>query len=363
MRCAMHRGGPIAGLAIAAALASCGGDRIEPAASASARPPPAVRPRLTAQRSGTANRLQAVSPVDRRVVWASGLGGTYAVTVDGGTTWRAGVVPGGERLEFRDVEGVSESVAYLLASGTGASSRIYKTEDGGATWTLQFQNPDPKGFSDCFAFWTPQGGIAMADSLAGRFPVLRTRDGRTWQDIGAVLPPAQPGESAFAASGTCVATHGAGRAWIVTGGAARARVLATSDGGETWRAHEVPIGRGGEGSGIFSIAFRDGRRGVLAGGDLAAPRARQSNFARTRDGGATWQPAAPAPLAGPVFGLAYARSGAIVVATGPGGAAWTGDEGASWSRLDGVSDYWAVAFSGRSGWLVGTGGRILRLDL
>jgi photosystem II stability/assembly factor-like uncharacterized protein len=358
-----HRFFHVPGALAAVALASCGGDRVQPASPSAG--PPAIRPRLTAQRSGTANRLQAVSPVDQRVVWASGLGGTYAVTADGGATWRAGVVPGGERLEFRDVEAVSEAVAYLMASGTGASSRIYKTEDGGATWTLQFQNADPKGFNDCFAFFSPHSGIAMADSLAGRFPVLRTRDGRTWQDIGARLPPAEPGEAAFAASGTCVATLGAGRAWIVTGGAARARVLATSDAGETWRAHDAPIGRGGEGSGGFTIAFRDQRRGMLGGGDLSAPRARQPNVARTRDGGATWQRAAPAPLPGPVFGLAYAIEGndAVVLATGPGGAAWSAEDGDSWTRLDGVTDYWAVAASGRTAWLVGTGGRILRVDL
>jgi hypothetical protein len=31
------------------------------------------------------------------------------------------------------VEGISERVAYLMAAGPGEASRIYKTEDGGAT--------------------------------------------------------------------------------------------------------------------------------------------------------------------------------------------------------------------------------------
>jgi photosystem II stability/assembly factor-like uncharacterized protein len=54
----------------------------------------AKAPTLTPQTSGTTNRLQAISPVSPRVAWASGVGGTFAVTTDGGTTWRAGVVPG-----------------------------------------------------------------------------------------------------------------------------------------------------------------------------------------------------------------------------------------------------------------------------
>src|SRR4051812_29405842 len=86
----------------------------------------AAFPTLTPQNSGTTNRLQAVSPVNASVVWASGVGGTFTVTTNGGRDWHAGVVPGADELQFRDVEGVSADVAYLLASGPGTASRIYK---------------------------------------------------------------------------------------------------------------------------------------------------------------------------------------------------------------------------------------------
>ena len=357
-------------------------------------------PRQTPQVSGTTNRLQAVSPVNARVVWASGIGGTYAVTTDGGETWRSAVVPGAEALQFRDVEAVSDRIAYLLAAGVGTDSRIYKTIDGGASWTLVFQNQDPSGFYDCFAFWTPRRAVVMGDAVNGRLPVLETRDGQTWTDIGDRLPPAQPGESAFAASGTCVATLGARRAWIATGGAEHARVLSTIDGGHSWTSHDTPIVQGTPTSGGFSVAFRDRQHGILAGGELATPTERSTeNFARSRDAGATWTLTSPVPFAGAVFGSSYAigapgrhgrgrdelderqgddepeadtaeggsrddhRSGATVVATGPGGAAWSPDEGDAWFALDGAANYWAVAFADeRTGWLVGTDGRILRLD-
>jgi photosystem II stability/assembly factor-like uncharacterized protein len=166
---------------------------------------------LTAQQSGTTNRLQAISPVNSRVVWASGLGGRYTVTTDGGETWHAGVVTGAENLQFRDVQAFSEKTAYLLSAGVDADSRIYKTEDGGQTWSLQFQHQNPNASYDCFAFWTPKRGITMADSVNGRFPVIRTTDGETWEDIGDHLPTPQDGEAAFAASGTCIATRGGGR--------------------------------------------------------------------------------------------------------------------------------------------------------
>jgi photosystem II stability/assembly factor-like uncharacterized protein len=352
------------------------------------------RPVLTSQASGTTNRLQAVSPASSRVVWASGLGGTYTVTTDGGKTWRAAVVPGAETLQFRDVEAVSDRVAYLLSAGVGPDSRIYKTVDGGAHWELLFQNQEPNGFYDCFAFFTSRRGLVMGDSVNGQLPVLQTRDGQTWTNIGAQLPVAQAGESAFAASGTCIATLGLRRAWIATGGAEHARVLATTDAGRSWTAHDTPIAQGTQTSGGFSIAFRDARHGILAAGELTTSDEQPlKNFARSRDGGETWALTAPAPFAGAVFGTAYAlgsagrlhgarddidddtaleaeltddrhRADVSVVATGPAGAAWSADEGDSWVALDGVTNYWSVAFADeRTGWLVGTDGRILRIDL
>jgi len=76
------------------------------------------QPTLTPQNSGTTQGLIAVSPVNARVVWASGRGGTFLLTTDGGATWKAAVVPGAEALQFRDVQGVSEKIAYLQSIGS-----------------------------------------------------------------------------------------------------------------------------------------------------------------------------------------------------------------------------------------------------
>jgi photosystem II stability/assembly factor-like uncharacterized protein len=322
-------------------------------------------PILTPQQSGTSNSLMAVSPVNQQVVWASGAGGTFTLTTDGGTTWQSGVVPGAEALQFRDVEGLSATEAYLLSIGVGSDSRIYKTLDAGATWTLQFQATDPGAFYDCFAFWTPNSGLVMGDVLNGRLPVLRTTDGSTWQDIGDNLPPAQAGEAAFASSGTCVATQGGQRAWIITGGAAESRVLATTDGGDTWSSYGTPIVQGTPASGGFSIDFRTPHNGIVAGGDLERADQILDNVARTNDGGQTWQLVASTPFVGAVYGLSYVSGAGLkgVVATGPAGAAWSPDEGDSWNLLPGVENYWAVAFATpRAGWLVGTEGRILKIS-
>ena len=133
-------------------------------------------PTLTPQNSNTTALLIAVSPVDENMVWAVGTNSTFVVTTDGGNTWRTGVVPTGNSgdVQLRDVQGVSDQVAYVLSIGNLPSDfAIYKTTDGGATWTQQFQNQLVGAFYDCFAFWTPTNGIAHSDSVNGVFPDLR----------------------------------------------------------------------------------------------------------------------------------------------------------------------------------------------
>ena len=71
------------------------------------------------QPSGTTVRLRGVSAVSERVAWASGDKGTFLRTTDGGKTWKAGMVPGAEQLDFRDVDAFSATTAYLLAIGPG----------------------------------------------------------------------------------------------------------------------------------------------------------------------------------------------------------------------------------------------------
>lgn len=136
------------------------------------------------EQSGTTARFRGVSAVSTLVAWASGSGGAVARTIDGGKTWRTMKVPGAEKLDFRDVEGVDANTALVLSIGEGENSRIYKTTDGGKSWTLQFTNHNAKAFYDAFAFWDARHGIAMGDPIDGRFLLLTTDDGGdTWNEL------------------------------------------------------------------------------------------------------------------------------------------------------------------------------------
>jgi len=334
-------------------------------------------PTLTPQNSGTSEGLIAVSPVNAKVVWASGRHGTFLLTTDGGATWKSGQVPGAKWLQFRGVRGVSATTAYLLSIGNNPGNfRIYKTEDGGATWTMQFRNELAGAFYDCFAFWSPTRGIAHSDSVNGVFPDLRTGDGATWQSIADNMPPALDGEFSFSSSDTCVATQGENNAWIATGGAPIARILATVDGGDTWNAYDTPI-VSSPSAGAFTVDFRDAMNGVVGGGDLDPSDPDNARTAISGDGGQTWALTTAPPVTGAIFGLSYVRQIGkactrpicqetqryVVVTANSGGAAWSPDEGTTWYVLPGVSGCWAVAFATpKAGWLAGTGGQIIKIS-
>ena len=84
-------------------------------------------------------------------------------------------MPGAAGLDFRDIHAVDARTAYLLSIGPGDRSRIYKTDDGGTTWTLSFTNRDPQGFLDAIAFWDGERGLALGDPLDGSIPDSRDR--------------------------------------------------------------------------------------------------------------------------------------------------------------------------------------------
>jgi photosystem II stability/assembly factor-like uncharacterized protein len=318
------------------------------------------------QSSGTSALLQAVSVVSERIVWVSGHRGTYVRTTDGGLTWRPGVVPGADTLQFRDVHAVDSLTAYLMSAGSGAQSRIYKTTDGGASWTLQFTNDLPEAFYDCMDFWDANHGIAFSDAVDGSMVIVATENGgASWTRITApTLPSALPGEGAFAASGTCLITRAPSHAWIGMGNTTSARVLHTADRGRSWTVAATPL-VSAEGSGITSVAFREPSTGVAMGGSLGAPDRHSDNVAVTTDGGRTWRLAGRPQMTGAIYGGAYVPRARVptLVAVGPKGADYSVDDGASWTRLDTLA-YWSVAFaSPDAGWAVGPGGRITKFAL
>jgi photosystem II stability/assembly factor-like uncharacterized protein len=308
--------------------------------------------------SGTTANLRGVSAGDiTPTVWITGDKGTVLKTADGGMTWRSASPAGTADVDFRDIEAVDERTVYLMGAGEGPKSRIYKTTDGGASWMLLATNLEPKSFWDCMSFWDPTHGIIVGDPVEGgdgRFTILTTGDGATWQKLKG--PAANKGEGAFAASGTCVFTRGTREAWFGTGGLGGGRVFHSEDGGQTWSVARTPIRHDAGSAGIFSLVFSSPLRGVAVGGDYMKPDESAGNVAITTDGGKTW--VAPAgPMPGGFRSAVSCRDASVCIATGTSGSDYSSDAGRTWTPFGGKG-YNAI---GR--FAVGPNGSVATLNL
>jgi photosystem II stability/assembly factor-like uncharacterized protein len=324
---------------------------------------PAASGQWQEQSSGVQVQLRGISAVSDSVAWASGANGTILHTRDAGKIWEkvGGTIPDSEKLDFRNIRAFNDKIAYVLSIGPGELSRIYKTTDGGRHWNLEFTNHSPKAFYDCFAFWDRNHGIALSDSVDGRFPLIATVDGIHWKPlVPQAMPAALPNEGAFAASGTCIATFGKQDVWFATGGPA-ARVFHSADRGRNWTVSAAPIMNGAASQGIFSIAFWDKKRGVAVGGDYMHPENADKTAAWTEDGGKSWNLSGAFPSgyrsAAAILPPASPRSAMKVVAVGSNGWDLSRDAGKTWVGK-GSGEWNAVSVAGTSAWAVGPHGRI-----
>lgn len=312
--------------------------------------------------TGSEASLRGLDAVSSQVVWAGGSDGTILRTVDGGTSWSRLSIAGSETLQFRDIEAFDDQRAVFMTAGQPA--RIYRTEDGGATFTLAHESPHEGAFFDGMAFWDERSGVVMSDPVAGHLLLLTTRDdGATWQEIsGERLVPTLEGEAGFAASGTNVAAIGEDLLWVGTGGAA-ARVHFSADGGRTWEVSATPLRSGAPSSGIFSIAFRDRLHGLAVGGDYEDAENSRQNIARSSDGGRSWQTISGQPPAGHRACVAHlpSRSPATWLAVGRSGVDLSEDDGESWRPLGTMGFYTCSVADDGSVWVAGDQGRVARL--
>jgi photosystem II stability/assembly factor-like uncharacterized protein len=309
----------------------------------------------------TDQQFRGLDALDARHAWVGGSDGGVWKTRNAGRTWENVSPKHTKGLLFRDVEATDFRHVQVLAIGEKTASRIYRTRNGGRTWQLTFVNHNPKAFYDCMAMW-PGGrfGIAMSDPVDGKFRIISTHDrGASWQLVNPRgMPAARPGEFGFAASGTCLVTAGRHDVWLGSGGTA-SRVFHSKDRGHTWKVvgSTIPASAAG---GVFSLAFRNPRRGLAVGGDFEHENDGADMSALTRSGGRSWTNGGD--LGGYRSGVDWVRGAwDRAIAVGPSGTDVTRDGGRTWrtfSRIDfdAVQCTWDGAC-----WASGPEGRVARL--
>jgi photosystem II stability/assembly factor-like uncharacterized protein len=295
----------------------------------------------------------------RPVVWASGSHGVILKSLDEGQSWQRLHVPGEENLDFRGVVAFDAATAYVMSSGEGEKSRIYKTSDGGTTWALQYTDKRKEFFLDALKCVSEKECLALGDPIEGKFLLLRTEDGQHWSPLpSGTMPKALAGEAAFAASNTSL-LFGGPEILFGTGGGTIARLFHSRDRGRTWATHDAPIAAGNASSGIFSLA-RDGERILAVGGDYQEPDHSTRAAAYSADNGKTWQLVAQNPGG---YRSAVARvpdDPRLWVAVGPNGEDVSTDSGLHWKQTDSLNLNAVVILDPTRGWAVGPHGTIAR---
>lgn len=293
------------------------------------------------------------------IVWASGSNGVILRSTNDGRTWKQLSVAGAGGLDFRDIEAFDADTAYVMSSGEGDKSKIYKTSDGGKTWKLQYTDRRTDFFLDALACDSRTHCYALSDPVGGKFVVLATEDGEHWQELPRdKMPPALPNEGASAASGSALTLCEDGSIYFGTGVGA-ARIFRSRDRGRSWEAVTIPIAAGPTG-GVFSVAC-EGRGRYLAavGGDYKQPTRARQTAVYSEDFGKTWTLAEQQPggYRSAVGSFSYGDFAAV----GPNGTDISHDHGKHWKHTDHLSLN-TVSFDGTQGWAAGPQGTIARFQ-
>lgn len=323
----------------------------------------AQNPSVEILTSGTKSSLRGLSVVNDNILWVSGSGGTVGKSSNGGKTWKWITVPGFEKTEFRDIEGFDANVAVVM--GIGEPAYILKTNDGGDSWKVVYENKQKGMFLDAMDFCNQREGIVIGDPIGGKAFIALTHDsGNNWEEV---LPASNhvsldTGEAFFAASGSNVKLFENGHYFLVSGGT-RSRLtgpsgttqLALLQGKESTGANAIDIFDAG-------IAIKEGRRMVIVGGDFAADSSREKNCLYTTDGGKTWKEPKTPPH-GYRSCVEYI-SKKDLLACGLNGVDYSGDGGMTW-RLISSEGFHVVKIAkvGRSIYLAGNKGRVAKVHI
>ncbi|MBS4071552.1 MAG: photosystem II stability/assembly factor-like protein [Algoriphagus sp.] len=295
--------------------------------------------------------LRGLSPVSDQVVWASGSGGTWLRTLDGGKTWDHGVIAGLDTVDFRSIHAFDGNTA--LAASAGQPAVIYRTEDGGRSW-VKVHEEGKEAFFDAIAFSDKRKGYALGDPVGGNWMILETVDGgKSWQSL-TNLPKAEAGEAAFAASSSSMIAK-KDQLMFATGGSI-SNLHFYSFSKAQWTKEPISqIAQGESSQGVFAIT-EQGEHLILVGGDYLKPKVVQGNLV-LRSHGVFSIPSQS--TSGYRSGIASLRKPNLLVAVGPDGWDYSLEEGIRWVNFSNVG-FHAVKSSPdkKHLWASGSQGRI-----
>lgn len=271
--------------------------------------------------------------VNHKQVFFSGSKGHfgYLNTADNSVAYVGTIKDRDSLIEFR-ASAKTGKINLILSAGNPAL--VYKVNYFGKRKLLY--HSDKSGvFYDAMAFWNNQEGLIIGDPIEGCMAFLITRNGgRNWHSVNCdLLPEAEKGEAAFAASNSNIAIQG-DKAWVISGGKT-SRVYFTKDKGKKWQTFDTPLINGKNTTGGYSIDFYNSKIGFIIGGDYTNPKNNRANKALTIDGGKTWRLMADNQDPGYMSCVKFVpgSGGKEIIAVGKSGIYYSKNQGENWEQL------------------------------
>ncbi|TRX22724.1 T9SS type A sorting domain-containing protein [Flavobacterium franklandianum] len=295
----------------------------------------------------TANRtLSSISIVDASVIWGIALDNSaipdytikeFTKSTDGGETWTPGTINLGTNtagLGITSISAISDQIAWISAAPDVSDlGGVWKTTDGGLTWTKQttalFNNPTDS-YTSFVHFWDALNGVTGGDTESGSFEIYTTSDGgNNWNRvIGANIPDSLAGETGYVG----VTSISGNTFWF---GTSAGRIFKSMDKGLSWTVTDSVVSID---FGLDRFSFSDANKGILMVEDT-------QKLYKTTDGGTTWTPITTPDFYKTV--IAYIPGTSTVIAgaaANPFGSSYSIDNGLTWTTIDTAVFHGTLAF-------------------
>ncbi|RBW63162.1 oxidoreductase [Tenacibaculum sp. E3R01] len=297
--------------------------------------------------------IRAIKAIDNNNVIFADSKGNIGKTEDGGKNWNFNKVIYNDSItpHFRSIAVNKENIFALSIANPALLYKIDANET-----KIVYKEEHPKVFYDALQFF-PDGknGIAVGDPTENCPSIIITSNGgTTWNKIPcSKLPVFEDGEAFFAASNTNIKIVN-NTVWIVSGGK-KARVLKSTDKGNTWNIYDTPIVQGNGPQGMYSVDFYDELHGITIGGDYSNSNDNCANKAITSDGGKTWTLVADNQEPNYKSCIQYVPNskGKEIIAVGKTGISFSNDGGLNWKKLSDESFYAIQFVNQNTAWLSG----------
>ena len=289
-----------------------------------------------------------ISIVDENIVWGNAYDGSgsssniqeFTRTNDSGDTWSSGTIDiSNENLGISMIHAYDYNTAWLVAypRSSGDIGGIFKTADGGSTWTRQdsANYNTSSSFANVVYFWDENIGFAQGDPINGEFELYTTSDGGdNWSLVpGNQIPNPINGEYGYTRQIEVVGDN----VWFTTN---NGRIYHSTDRGSNWLVYTSPISDFGSSQVNGNMSFSDSDNGIIVDN--------LGNVYRSTNSGVSWSQVS---TSGIVYtgGLCFVEGTNIVYTTGSG-SSFSNDGGYNWNPIDTTQHTYVDFLNEQVGW-------------